>query len=58
MGLPYPMIGMTSNFKGDTSVFYAGIIYEIGLPNKLTEALAPDVTKNLFVAGGLSGGSP
>ena len=50
IGAPYPMVGLTPNFNGDTSVFYAGITYEVGLSNKLTDPL----TKNLFVAGGLS----
>lgn len=54
IGLPYPMVGITPNFKGDTSVLYAGITYEFGLSNKLTDALTHNFTKSLFVAGGLS----
>ena len=48
------MVGVTPNFNGDTSVFYAGITYEFSLSNQITDALTHDVTKSLFVAGGIS----
>jgi hypothetical protein len=54
IGGPYPMVGVTPNFNGDTSVFYAGITYELSLSNQITDALTRDVTKSLFVAGGIS----
>ena len=54
IGAPYPMIGITPNFNGDTSVLYAGITYEISLSNTFTDAWTHGITKNLFVAGGLS----
>ena len=54
IGAPYPMIGTTPNFNGDTSVFYAGVTYELSLSTELMDALTRDITKNLFVAGGLS----
>ena len=54
IGSPSPMLGAIPNFKGDTSVFYAGLSYEISLSNKLTDELTYNVTKNLFVAGGVS----
>jgi hypothetical protein len=54
IGSPYPMIGLTPNFKGDTSVFYSGLTYEFSLSNKLTNELTYNLTKNLFVAGSVS----
>jgi hypothetical protein len=54
IGSPLTMIGATPNFKGDTSVFYAGLTYELGLSNKLNDERTFSLTKNLFVAGGLS----
>jgi hypothetical protein len=54
IGSPAPMAGLTPNFNGDTSVFYAGLNYEFSLSNHLTDELTFNLTKNLFVAGGLS----
>jgi len=54
IGSPYLTAGLTPNFNGDTSVFYGGITYEIGLSNPLTDELTYNLSKNLFVAGGLS----
>ena len=54
LGSPAPMIGATPNFNGDTSVFYGGINYEFNLSNKNLDALTYNLTKILFVAGGLS----
>lgn len=50
IGSPSPMAGMTPNFNGDTSAFYAGLNYEFSLSNRLTDGL----TRNLFISGGLS----
>lgn len=47
IGSPYPMIGVTPNFKGDTSVFYGGLNYEFSLSNKLTNKLTYSLTKDL-----------
>jgi lipid A 3-O-deacylase len=55
IGRPFPVAGITPNFKGHTSVLYAGVTYEFGLSNKFADALpAHHFTRNLFVAGGLS----
>lgn len=54
IGAPYPTVGMTPNFNGHTSAFYAGITYELGLSNSFTDPLTYDLTKRLFVAAGLS----
>ncbi|MGE5217607.1 MAG: acyloxyacyl hydrolase [Chloroflexota bacterium] len=54
IGSPAPMAGMTPNFNGDTSVFYAGLNYEFSLSNRFTDRLTDNLTKNLFVSGGLS----
>lgn len=54
IGSPYPMIGITPNFKGDTSVFYGGLNYEFSLSNKFTDKVTYDLTKNLFIAGNAS----
>jgi len=54
IGSPLTMIGATPNFKGDTSVFYAGLTYELGLSNKLPDELTFSLTRDLFLAGGLS----
>jgi hypothetical protein len=54
IGAPYPTVGITPNFNGDTSVFYAGVTYELSLSSKLTDAWTHNLTKTLFVAGGLS----
>jgi hypothetical protein len=54
IGSPVPMAGLTPNFKGDTSVFYGGINYEFSLSNRFTDPLTFNLTKTLFVAGGLS----
>jgi hypothetical protein len=54
LGKPYPMIGLTPNFKGDTSVFYAGLTYEFSLSNQFLNELIRNLTKNPFVAGGVS----
>lgn len=54
IGSPYTMVGLTPNFNGDTSAFYAGLNYEFDLSNRLTDALTFNLTKNLFVGGSLS----
>jgi len=54
VGSPYPMIGLTPNFKGATSVFYGGLNYEFSLSNKLTDRLTSNLTKNFFLAGCVS----
>jgi lipid A 3-O-deacylase len=54
IGAPYPMLGLTPNFNGDTSVFYGGITYELSLSNKVTDTLTRGLTKNLFLGAGLS----
>jgi lipid A 3-O-deacylase len=54
IGSPFPMVGATPNFTGDTSVLYAGLTYELSLSNKHTNELTYGITKHLFVAGGIS----
>ncbi len=54
IGSPAPMAGMTPNFNGDTSAFYAGLNYELSLSNRLTDRLTRNLTKNLFLSGGVS----
>jgi hypothetical protein len=54
IGAPYPTVGLTPNFNGGTSVFYAGVSYELSVSSRFTDALTYDLTKHLFVAGGLS----
>jgi hypothetical protein len=54
IGAPYPTLGITPNFNGDTSVSYVGITYELELSNRLTDPWTLDVTKKLFVAGGIN----
>jgi hypothetical protein len=53
IGSPFPMIGATPNFNGDTSVLYAGIAYEFNLSNDLTDAATYNLTRHLFVSGGI-----
>lgn len=55
LGSPYPIIGVTPNFVGDTTAFYFGIFnYEFSLSNKFLDGLTNDFTKNLWISGGLS----
>ena len=54
LGKPNPTIGLTPNFKGDTSVLYAGLTYELSLSNQFLNELSHNLTKNLFVALGVS----
>ena len=54
LGSPLPIIGATPNFNGDTSVFYGGISYEFNLSTKTLDAWTYNLSKTLFVAGGLS----
>lgn len=55
LGSPYPIVGATPNFVGDTSAFYFGIFnYEFSLSNKFLDGLTNDFTKNLWISGGLS----
>lgn len=56
IGSPHPMLGLTANFTGDTSVFYAGLNYELSLSNRWTDAATADFTKQLFVGANLSAG--
>ena len=54
IGLPNPMLGVTPNFNGDTSAFYAGLNYELSLSNRWTDDLAGNLTRNLFIGASLS----
>lgn len=54
LGSPDPMIGVTPNFTGDTSAFYAGLNYEWSLSNRWTDELTLNLTKHLFVGASLS----
>jgi hypothetical protein len=54
LGSPDPMIGMTPNFNGDTSAFYAGLNYELSLSNRWTDELTGNLTKHLFIGASLS----
>jgi len=54
LGSPDPMLGVTPNFTGDTSAFYAGLSYELILSNRWTDDLTVNLTKHLFVGVGLS----
>jgi hypothetical protein len=53
LGNPYPTFGLTPNFNGDTSAFYAGLTYEFSLSNELLNKFTFNVTNNLFIAGGV-----
>ena len=48
------MFGITANFNGDTSAFYAGLNYELSLANHWTDDLTGNLTKHLFIGGSLS----
>jgi len=54
LGSPDPMVGLTPNFTGDTSAFYAGLNYEWSLSNPWTDELTGNLTKHLFVGASLS----
>ena len=55
LGSPYPIVGATPNFTGNTSAFYFGIFnYEFSLSNDFLNGLTNDLTKNLWFAAGLS----
>ena len=54
IGSPFPMVGLTPNFNGDTNVFYGGLTYELSLSNRLTDEFTRNLTRNLFVARGVS----
>ena len=54
LGSPAPMLGVTPNFTGDTSVFYAGLSYELSLSNRWTDELTLNLTKHLFVGASAS----
>jgi hypothetical protein len=49
IGSPNPSIGVTPNFNGHTSVFYAGVNYEFNLANEFIENLTQNLTRNLFL---------
>jgi len=51
---PFPTVGATPNFTGDTSVLYAGLTYEMSLSNQYTNDLTYDITKDLFVGAGIT----
>jgi hypothetical protein len=54
IGSPKPMLGITPNFNGDTSAFYAGLNYEWSLSNRWTDDLTKNLTRNLFIGASLS----
>jgi len=55
LGSPYPSIGVTPSFTGETSAFYFGIFnYEFSLSNKYLDDLTNNFTKNLWFAAGLT----
>ena len=54
IGSPLPTLGATPNFKGDTSVLYAGLTYELSLSNQYTNEVTYNITKRSFFAGGIS----
>jgi len=55
LGSPYPSIGVTPNFNGETTAFYFRIFnYEFSLSNKFLDDLTNDFTKNLWISGGLT----
>jgi lipid A 3-O-deacylase len=55
LGSPYPSIGVTPNFNGETTAFYFGIFnYEFSLSNRFLDDLTNDFTKNLWISGGLT----
>jgi len=57
LGSPYPSIGVTPNFNGETTAFYFRIFnYEFSLSNKFLDDLTNDFTKNLWISGGLTRG--
>ena len=54
LGSPSPMVGLMLNFKGDTSVFYAGLNYELSLSNRWTDERTGNLTRALFIGASLS----
>jgi hypothetical protein len=54
LGSPNPTAGLTPNFNGDTSVFYAGLNYELSLSNRWTDELTGNLTRDLFIGASLS----
>ena len=54
VGSPYPILGATPNFVGDTSAFYFGFTYEFSLSNKFLDSLTYDLTKSLWISGTFS----
>ena len=53
LGSPYPSIGVTPSFTGETSEFYFGIFnYEFSLSNKFLDDLTNNFTKNLWFQPG------
>jgi lipid A 3-O-deacylase len=54
VGSPSPMIGATTNFVGDTSEFYLGFAWQVGLSNKFLDDLTNDFSKRLWASGGVS----
>ena len=55
LGSPYPSVGVTPSFTGETTAFYFGIFnYEFSLSNKFLDGLTNNFTKNLWFAAGLS----
>lgn len=49
IGSPYPTIGLTPNFSGDTSALYGGLTYEYNF----SDHFSAKPFSNLFLAGGI-----
>src|SRR4029450_1581889 len=54
LGTPSVMTGATPNFSGETSAFYLGLAWQLGLSSNFLDNLTIGFTERLWVSGGLS----
>ncbi len=53
IGSPYPTVGITPNFNGETSAAYAGLTYEIDLGNETVARYLDGFNQNMFLSLGI-----
>jgi lipid A 3-O-deacylase len=53
IGSPYPTVGMTPNFNGETSAAYASLTYEASLANDRVAPYVWGVNNDMFLTGGI-----
>lgn len=53
IGAPYPTVGITPNFNGETSAAYAGFTYEISLANQTISPYVGSINNNMFLSLGI-----